>query len=156
VVVPEVEEVVGGDPRSTVVENAVRKARAVDGDWVLAADTEVVLDGRVFGKAASEEEAALFLRRLSARTHEVWGGLALHHHGSERTAAAVTRVRFRRLEPPDLAWYLGSGEWRDRAGAYAIQGRGAALVESIEGDYWNVVGLPLAELVRLAPELFRG
>jgi septum formation protein len=153
VVVPEVEEVVGGDPRSTVVENARRKARAVPGDLVLAADTEVVLDGRVFGKAADEEEAELFLRRLSGRTHEVWGGLALRNGGDERTAHAVTRVRFRRLEPADIAWYLGTGEWRDRAGAYAIQGKGAALVEEIDGDFWNVVGLPLAELVKLAPRL---
>ncbi len=153
VVVPQVEELTDGDPRSTVVENAVRKARAVQGELVLAADTEVVLDGRVFGKAASEEEAELFLRRLSGRTHEVWGGLALRNGGNERTASAVTRVRFRRLEAADLAWYIGTGEWRDRAGAYAIQGRGAALVEEIEGDFWNVVGLPVAELVRLAPDL---
>lgn len=155
VVVPDVEEVVGRDPRSTVVENAVRKARAVGGDLVLAADTEVVLNGRVFGKAADAAEAELFLRRLSGRTHEVWGGLALRHAGEERTASAVTRVRFRLLEAADIAWYLGTGEWRGRAGAYAIQGRGAALVEWIEGDYWNVVGLPVAELVRLAPQLFR-
>jgi septum formation protein len=153
VVVPEVEELTGGDPRSTVVENARRKARAVAGDPVLAADTEVVLDGRVFGKAASEEEAAEFLGLLSGRTHEVWGGLALRRDGEEKIAAAVTSVRFRRLEPADVEWYVGTGEWRDRAGAYAIQGRGAALVESVDGDFWNVVGLPLAELVRVAPDL---
>ena len=153
VVVPQVEELTEGDPRATVVENAVRKARAVEGDVVLAADTEVVLDGRVFGKAADAAEAELFLRRLSGRTHEVWGGLALRNGGNERTASAVTRVRFRRLEAADLAWYIGTGEWRDRAGAYAIQGKGAALVEEIEGDFWNVVGLPVAELVKLAPEL---
>jgi len=153
VVVPGVEEVVGRDPRSTVVENALRKLRAVEGELVIAADTEVVLDGRVFGKAADESEAETFLRRLSGRTHEVWGGLALREHGNERTASAVTRVRFRSLQSADLSWYVGTGEWRDRAGAYAIQGRGAALVESIEGDFWDVVGLPLAELVRLAPAL---
>jgi septum formation protein len=155
VVVPDVEELVGGDPRSTVVENARRKLRAVGGDPVLAADTEVVLDGQVFGKAADADEAELFLRRLSGRVHEVWGGLALRYGGDERTAHAVTRVRFRALEPADLAWYLGTGEWRDRAGAYAIQGRGAALVAEIEGDYWNVVGLPVGELVRMAPQLLR-
>ncbi len=155
VVVSGAEEAVGSDPRSTVVENALRKARAVEGELVLGADTEVVLDGRVFGKAGSEEEAEVFLRRLSGRVHEVWGGIALRRGGNETTAAAVTRVRFRRLEQADLAWYIGTGEWRERAGAYAIQGRGAALVESIEGDYWNVVGLPVPELVKLAPELFR-
>jgi septum formation protein len=152
-VVPDVEEAVGADPRATVVENALRKARAVSGDLVLAADTEVVLDGRVFGKPADASEAELFLRRLSGRVHEVWGGLALRNGSAERTASAVTRVRFRLLETSDVQWYLSTGEWRDRAGAYAIQGRGAALVESIEGDYWNVVGLPVAELVRLAPGL---
>jgi septum formation protein len=155
VVVPEVEELVGDDPRSTVVENALRKARSVDGDPVLAADTEVVLDGEVFGKAADEAQARAFLERLSGRSHEVWGGLALRHEGSERTAHAVTRVLFRDLQPADIDWYIGTGEWRERAGAYAIQGRGASLVESIEGDFWNVVGLPLAELVRLAPELVK-
>lgn len=155
VVVSGAEEVVGSDPRSTVVENAVRKARAVEGERVLGVDTEVVLDGRVFGKAATREEAEVFLRRLSGRVHEVWGGVALRHDGYERTASAVTRVRFRLLEPADVAWYLDTGEWRDRAGAYAIQGRGAALVESIDGDYWNVVGLPVPELVKLAPDLFR-
>jgi septum formation protein len=156
VVVSGAAEAVGSDPRSTVVENALRKARAVQGDWVLGADTEVVLDGRVFGKPGSREEAEVFLRRLSGRVHDVWGGIALRHEGNERTASAVTRVRFRRLEQPALEWYLGTGEWRDRAGAYAIQGRGAALVDSIDGDYWNVVGLPVAELVKLAPELLHG
>ena len=156
VVVPDVDELGDGDPATVVVENARRKARAVEGDPVLAADTEVVLDGRVYGKAAGPEQATEFLRALSGRTHEVWGGLALRRGGEELTAHAVTRVTMRALEPEDLAWYLGTGEWRDRAGAYAIQGRGSSLVESVDGDYWNVVGLPLAVLMRLAPELVRG
>jgi septum formation protein len=153
VVVPDVEELTSGEPAATVVENALRKARAVEGDPVLAADTEVVLDGHVFGKAADEAEAKRFLGRLSGRTHEVWGGVAVRSGGDERTAHAVTRVHFRALAAEDIAAYLATGEWRDRAGAYAIQGIGASLVESIEGDFWNVVGLPLAELVKLAPEL---
>ena len=153
VVVPDVEELTDGEPSRVVVENARRKVRAVSGDFVLAADTEVVLDGRVFGKAAGEREAQSFLRLLSGRVHEVWGGLALRRGDDELTAAAVTRVRFRELTDAEISWYLGTGEWRDRAGAYAIQGKGAALVQSIDGDFWNVVGLPLAELVRLAPEL---
>jgi septum formation protein len=152
---PDAEELTSGEPRRMVVENALRKARAVEGDRVLGVDTDVVLDGHVFGKPAGEEEAATLLRRLSGRTHEVWGGLALREGGAERTATAVTRVRFRLLEDPDLRWYLAGGEWRDRAGGYAIQGRGAALVESIDGDFWNVVGLPVAELLRLAPDLAR-
>jgi septum formation protein len=153
VVVPEVEELTEGEPSAVVVENALRKARAVSGDFVLAADTEVVLDERVFGKAASEDEAETFLTLLAGRVHEVWGGLALRNGGAEKTAVAVTRVRFRQLSDAEIRWYLRSGEWRDRAGAYAIQGRGAALVEAVEGDFWNVVGLPLAELLRLAPGL---
>src|SRR5205823_12213247 len=110
VVVPDVEELTEGDPATVVVENALRKARAVGGDPVLAADTEVVLDGRVFGKAGSEEEAAEFLGLLSGRTHEVWGGLALRRGNDELTAAAVTQVRFRELGDADIAWYVGTGE----------------------------------------------
>jgi septum formation protein len=156
---PEVEELTEGDPRRLVRENAMRKARAVvaRAERVLAADTAVVLDGRVFGKPRDEQEAETFLRRLSGRTHEVMSGIAVREPGgAERSDVAVTRVRFRRLEAPDLAWYLATDEWRERAGAYAIQGRGAALVEEIEGDYWNVVGLPVAALLRLIPDLLGG
>ena len=149
----DVEELSGGDPRAVVVENARRKARAVAGERVLGADTEVVLDGRVFGKPADAAEAETLLRRLSGRTHEVHGGICLRASSGERIGTAVTRVRFRRLEQGQLAWYLASGEWRERAGGYAIQGRGAALVEEIAGDFWNVVGLPVTELLRLAPDL---
>jgi septum formation protein len=155
VVPTDVEEETSGEPRQLVVENAVRKARAAEGERVLGVDTDVVLDGHVFGKPRDEDEAETLLRRLSGRTHEVWSGIALRSNDAERTASALTRVRFRRLEEPDLRWYLRSGEWRDRAGGYAIQGRGAALVEAIDGDFWNVVGLPLAELLRLAPDLAR-
>ena len=152
---PEVEEVTGGDPRAVALDNALRKARAVEGELVLAVDTEVVLDGRAFGKPRDSDEAETFLRRLSGRTHEVMGGIALRlAHGEERTDVAITRVRFRLLEQHDVDWYVASGEWRERAGGYAIQGRGAALVAGIEGDYWNVVGLPVTSLVALAPELF--
>jgi septum formation protein len=150
---PDVDEQDRGDPRTLVVENALRKARAVEGPLVLGVDTEVVLDGRAFGKPETAEDAETTLRRLSGRTHEVWSGIALRRNGAERTASACTKVRFRRLEQRDIDWYLGTGEWRERAGGYAIQGRGAALVEEIAGDYWNVVGLPVAELVRLAPDL---
>jgi septum formation protein len=153
VVPPDVEETRRGDPPAIVMENALRKARAAHGDLVLGVDTEVVLDGRIYGKPADEKEAETFLRRLSGRTHEVWSGIAIRDDGDERTSNACTRVRFRRLEQRDIDWYLKSGEWRERAGGYAIQGRGAALIEEIEGDYWNVVGLPVAELIRLAPDL---
>jgi septum formation protein len=149
----DVEELTEGDPREVVVENAIRKARAVEGELVLGADTEVFLGERVFGKAGNEQEAEVFLRDLSGRVHEVWGGIALRAGDELQTAHAVTKVTFAELTERDLAWYLASGEWRDRAGAYAIQGRGSALVEAIEGDFWNVVGLPVAELRRIAPFL---
>ena len=149
----DVEEVTEGDPREVVVENAVRKARAVDGDLVLGADTEVFLDGRIFGKAGNEAEAEAYLRALSGRMHEVWGGIALREGDEVRTAHAVTRVEFRQLADREVEWYLGTGEWRDRAGAYAIQGRGSALVAAIEGDFWNVVGLPVPELLQIGPGL---
>ncbi len=155
VAVPEVEELAHGEPRALVVENALRKARAVPGERVLAVDTAVVLDGRVFGKPADQEEAETFLRRLSGRRHDVWSGIALRADGAERTSDCCTHVSFRMLEQPDIDWYLASGEWRERAGGYAIQGRGAALVAEIEGDYWNVVGLPVPTLLALSPDLLR-
>lgn len=157
VLVPEVDELTAGEPRRLVIENALRKARAVPGspgERVLAADTAVVFDDRSFGKPRDGEQAAQFLRALSGRTHEVMTGLALREpDGSERSALALTRVRFRPLEQAELDWYLSTGEWEERAGAYAIQGKGAALVEEIQGDYWNVVGLPVPALLRLAPDL---
>ena len=154
-VAPGVEETSEGDPEAVVVENALRKARAATGRCVLGVDTAVVVEGHLHGKPCDELEARGVLRRLAGRWHEVWSGIAMIDHGSERAAAAVTRVRFRDLEEQDLEWYVSTGEWRERAGGYAIQGRGAALVERIEGDFWNVVGLPVAELVRMAPWLFR-
>ncbi|HEU0019106.1 MAG TPA: Maf family protein [Thermoleophilaceae bacterium] len=153
VVVPDVEELTEGEPDAVVLENALRKARAVDGELVLACDTEVVLDGRVYGKPGDEGEAERFLRELSGRAHRVVSGLALIEHGHEATATATTGVTFRELDEPTLRWYLDSGEWRERAGGYAIQARGAALVERIDGDYLNVVGLPLATLLELKPSL---
>jgi septum formation protein len=116
---------------------------------VLGVDTAVVLDGRVFGKPKGEAEAAAMLEQLGGKTHEVVSGLCLLTPAGEDVAHEVTRVTFRPLTARDLAFYVGSGEWQGRAGAYAIQGRGAALVERIEGDYLNVVGLPAALLVHL-------
>ena len=153
VVVPDVEELTEGEPGAVVVENALRKARAVDGELVLGCDTEVVLDGRVYGKPGDEREAEAFLRQLSGREHRVVSGLAVIESGEEVTATATTGVTFRELDEVTLRWYLASGEWRERAGGYAIQARGAALVERIDGDYLNVVGLPLATLLELKPSL---
>ena len=157
---PEVEELRDGEPRRLVAENALRKARAVArrrtaGEAVLGVDTAVAVRERVLGKPRSEDEAREFLTLLGGRRHEVHSGIALIRDGGVRSAEALTRVLFRELEPSDVDRYLATEEWRDRAGGYAIQGRGATLVERIEGDYLNVVGLPVPELVRLAPDLFR-
>ena len=151
--VPAVEEVRDDDPREMVLENAARKARAVAGERVLGVDTAVFLDGRSYGKPADADEARRLLEALAGRRHEVWSGIALRDGGEERSASAVTGVTFRALASRELDWYLASEEWRERAGGYAIQGLGAALVEAVEGDFWNVVGLPVAELLRLAPDL---
>jgi septum formation protein len=150
---PDVEELTEGDPRELVVENALLKLRAVPGDSVLAVDSMVVWDGRAHGKPADAVEAERWLRELSGRWHEVMGGIALRERGEERTAVAVTRVRFRELSDADVGHYLASGEWHDRAGGYAIQELGAMLVEEIEGDWFNVVGLPVPALLRLMPHL---
>jgi septum formation protein len=153
VVAPAYEEV-GDDP----VEHAVGKARSVDGRTrpVVGVDTVVSCAGRVLGKPESPNEAEEMLEFLAGKTHEVVSGLCLRTQAWEETGRAVTLVTFRPLTPRDLAWYVASGEWEGRAGAYAIQGRGAALVERIEGDYLNVVGLPAALLVRLLSERFAG
>jgi septum formation protein len=149
-----------GDAVDVVREHAVGKARsvAVDaGEWpVVGVDTAVVLDGRIFGKPAGAGDAERMLERLSGKTHIVVSGLCLLTPGWEAVEHEATRVMFRELTPRDLASYVASGEWEGRAGAYAIQGRGAALVRCIEGDYLNVVGLPAALLVRLLAERFAG
>ena len=119
---------------------------------MLGADTEVVLDGEVLGKPPGPAEAATVLGRLSGREHEVMTGLAICEEGAERTDLAVTLVRFRTLDQADIDWYVGSGEWRGLAGGYAIQARGAALVESIEGDYFNIMGLPIRLVYELAAD----
>jgi len=151
-----VEELESGDPELIVVENARRKATAAVTDSpeaILGCDTVVSLDGELFGKPPDAAGARATLRALSDRTHDVLSGVVVLAAGSERSAVARTRVSFRALGDGLLDWYLQTGEWRGRAGAYAIQGAGAALVRSVEGDYENVVGLPLARLLDVYPEL---
>jgi septum formation protein len=150
---PEVAELEEGDPRELVLENARRKAAAVEGERVLGVDTAVVLDDRALGKPHDAQEAERFLYMLSGRDHEVMSGIALRDDAGERSDVSVTRVRFRALDPRTIDWYVSRGEWGDCAGGYAIQGKGAALVGEIEGDYWNVVGLPVPALLGLAPDL---
>ncbi|HEX6701118.1 MAG TPA: nucleoside triphosphate pyrophosphatase [Gaiellaceae bacterium] len=148
------------EPVDLVREHALGKARSVvseAGDRpVLGVDTEVVLDGVVYGKPATAADAEAMLEALSGRTHDVVSGLALVTPGWEAVAHDETRVTFRPLTPRDLAGYVASGEWDGRAGGYAVQGLGASLVRRIDGDYLNVVGLPAAVLVRLLAERFPG
>ena len=182
------EELTEGAPEETVIENARRKARAgmetaaSEGDLVLGIDTEVVLDGRLLGKAANEGEARERLESLSGRTHEVLSGVVLitattsrlhfvpaegtkssldpggspsvpSSASDERTGIARSEVTFRQLSASLLNAYLASGEWRDRAGAYAVQGLGSSLVESVQGELANVIGLPVGLLLELVPDL---
>jgi septum formation protein len=146
-----------------VVENARRKARAglVDanpGTVVLGADTEVVLEGRVLGKPGDEGQARALLEALSGRAHEVLTGVVLLDPrgagATERSGIARSTVTFRDLDAATMQLYIDSGEWRGRAGAYAIQGLGSILIERLAGDFSNVVGLPVPLLLDLAPELF--
>lgn len=131
---------------------AERKAAAVGaeaGEVVLAADTIVALGDEALGKPADAAEAEAMLARLSGREHDVFTGLALLRAGRMESSVERTRVRFRSLAPREPAEYVATGEALDKAGAYGIQGRGAALVERIEGDYSNVVGLPVRLLLSL-------
>jgi septum formation protein len=107
----------------------------------------------MYGKPSDPDDARATLRALAGRRHAVVSGVCLIEDGRSRTAAARTLVEFRSLSEALIDWYVSSGEWHDRAGGYAIQGRGAALVAAIEGDYLNVVGLPVATLLELAPGL---
>jgi septum formation protein len=166
-----------GAPRVVASENALRKALAVsdaagDGadELVLGCDTLVATEReiadlprasaaravagmQIWGKPPDEAAARATLRRLSGRTHEVVSGLALVRRGDVRAATEITKVTFRELDERTIDWYVATGEWDGRAGGYAIQGRGAILVERIEGDYLNVVGLPVAALLKLCPPL---
>jgi len=153
----DVEEVGEGDPGVVAAENAMRKAMAVPGDVVLGADTVVAIDGRILGKPRDAEQAREYLRLLAGRTHEVIGGVGVVEGGEVSVAFhEVTKVTFRELGDALIDWYVATGEWEGRAGGYAIQGRGAALVAAVEGDYLNVVGLPLARLLDLLPDLLPG
>jgi septum formation protein len=180
-----VDELDAGDPSGVALENALRKARAVavrlgdrapgaaalDPSWpadvgrlpVLGVDTLVAVQsstgGRwtIYGKPVDEPAARATLGALSGRTHVVFSALAVLAAGrAPRTATVATSVRFRRLDEAMIDWYVEAGEWSGRAGGYAIQGRGIALVEGIDGDYSNVVGLPVPGLLELCPDLLDG
>jgi septum formation protein len=153
-VVPvDVEETLQGAPHEVARRNALAKARAGAAARpharVLGVDTVVALDGEIFPKPDGEGNAAATLQRLSGRTHEVISGLALIDSGDPQVVHEATDVTFRELDDELIARYVASGEWRERAGGYAIQGLGAALVRRIIGDYLNVVGLPVGAMLDL-------
>jgi septum formation protein len=154
VVAPDFHEAPGTGP----LERAAGKARSVDGGDrpVLGVDTEVLLGGELIGKPDDPAQAERMLEKLAGTTHEVVSGLCLRTEHWEELHRETTYVTFRPLTPRELAHYLESGEWEGRAGGYAIQGFGASLVERIDGDYLNVVGLPGALLVRLLATRFAG
>ena len=161
VIVPGVEELTEGDPERLVVENARRKAAAVEADGlVIACDTDVVLDGEVLGKPADEVEAREYLDRMSGRAHTVMSGLVVaertqsHAEGRIRSGLERTTVVFKELSEAEKERYVRFGEWRGRSGGYAIQTLGSTLVERLDGSVSNVVGLPVGLLAELAPALF--
>ncbi len=128
-------------------------ARKGADEVLIGCDTVVALDDGIYGKPADAEQARATIAALAGRTHEVTSGLVVVVDGEERTAIARTEVSFRAMGRRMIDWYIETGEWRDRAGGYAIQGAGTVLVRSIAGEYENVVGLPVARLLDLYPPL---
>ncbi len=156
VVVSHVDEHVEGNPSPAemVEELSLRKARAVarqvdDDDLVIAADTVVALEGTVLGKPEDERDAFSMLSALSGNRHYVYTGVTVIRGGQAVTQHEVTTVTFRELEPDEISSYIATGEPMDKAGAYGIQGLGALLVSGIDGDYFNVMGLPVYRLGRI-------
>ncbi|MCR5151072.1 MAG: Maf family protein [Clostridiales bacterium] len=142
----------GTDAAQAAEMTAKKKAAAVSGRFpdtvVLGADTIVVLDGKIMGKPHSKQEATEMLMSLSGRRHEVITGVCLAFGGEFRTFHVVSKVKFYDLTKEEISHYVSTGEPMDKAGAYGIQGKGCTLIESIEGDYYNIVGLPVARVAR--------
>jgi len=140
-------ELAGEPPAAYVVRVAAMKARAIAArhpdEAILAADTTVAIDGAMLAKPADDADAARMLGLLSGRTHDVLTGVVLVRTGRESSAVVGTRVRFRPLTAAEIDWYVASGEPRDKAGAYGVQGLAARFVASVDGSYSNVVGLPI-------------
>ena len=138
--------------RALALDKAVRVAARRRGSVVVGADTVVVVRGTRLGKPRDRAEAQAMLRRLHGRTHEVWTGIAVVQSGERRTAAECTRVQLQRLGEPEIEAYVRTGEPLDKAGASGIQGIAAQFVRRIDGDYYNVMGLPLARLRQMLLE----
>ena len=148
------------EPAPSYVERLAREKAAAaaihhPSRLVLGADTVVVVDDEILGKPHDEEDARRMLRCLSGRWHEVLTGVALVNGQSSQPVVAreITQVRFAAMSEAEINWYVSTGEPMDKAGAYAIQGRGARLIEEIKGDYYNVVGLPVRLLYKLVQKL---
>ena len=145
----------GESPQDHVLRLAEVKARKVGeiypNQWIIGADTIVSIDGMILGKPRTEREAYQMLVTLSGRDHLVVTGVSVCHGAKEKgeTIAVETWVRIKTLNPEEINWYIRTGEPFDKAGGYAIQGRGAFMVQRIEGSYTNVVGLPLCELLEV-------
>ena len=150
-------ELTGLSPAETVTALARYKAEQVfaecPGDTVIAADTLVFLDGEALGKPRDREDARRMLRALSGRSHEVYTGVAVRSPGGSRVRAERTAVRFRHLTDREIEAYLDTGEPMDKAGAYGAQGRAAVFIQGIEGDFFNVMGLPVCALTVMLREL---
>lgn len=146
----------GIEPADAVLYLSAIKARpfAGQGDIVIGADTVVALDGMILGKPKSREHARQMLRTLSGREHSVFTGVTLIKGKTERSFYVESRVKFYELSEQEIADYAASGECDDKAGAYGIQGKGSLLVEKIDGDYFNIVGLPVARLYRELKNLY--
>jgi septum formation protein len=149
-----------GEPPEEYVVRLARRKAAKAGErhkdrWVLAADTVVVIDGRILGKPGDRQEAEEMLGVLSNQEHRVITGFCLLRgdSGKSREGTVTTRVRFKRLSSREIEWYLDTGEPFDKAGAYAIQGKAAFMVKEIRGSYTNVVGLPLTEVIEALQEM---
>jgi septum formation protein len=139
--------------KSAAAWDVVRFKPDATGDIVLAADTAVVVDEQILGKPRDDREAASMLRQLSGRRHEVLTGVSLRSLGGERGFIGATGVYMMELRDEDIAWYVASGEGRDKAGAYAIQGLASRFIPGIDGSYANVVGLPVADVSLLLSAL---
>jgi len=149
----------GEAPEEHVIRLARAKAMEIAGQhrdrWVLAADTVVEIDGKVLGKPRNHREAEEMLQNLSHREHRVLTGYCILRFPplEKREGKVISRVKFKALSPEEIRWYLNTGEPFDKAGAYAIQGRAAFMVQEVHGSYTNVVGLPLCEIVEALREL---
>ena len=144
-------------PAHEVAAVSARKAEKIAAqhpqDVIVSADTIVVIDGKILGKPKDEQDAARMLRLLSGRTHTVYTGLTVHANGKANTQVVSTGVTFRALSDAEIAAYIETKEPMDKAGAYGIQGVGGAFVHRIEGDFYNVMGLPLCTLCKMLEEI---